>query len=148
MVDINLYRNRIGNFNLKGRHNRLSLGKIFRYQRCENNQTSINILTAAKMLVKLILILVLFQPGMNLFGEHAVEDHSCARELLPGGQVHAVTQYQLLYGLGGQICRREWDDFISWEKIVVMGQNYSPNFRARYLYGNIKRGIKNMHVNI
>ena len=49
MVDINLYRSRIGNFNLSRRHSRIDLNKLFRKESRENNRTSINILEAMKM---------------------------------------------------------------------------------------------------
>ena len=69
MVDINLYRSRIGNFNLSRRHSRIDLNKLFRKQSRENNRTSTNILEGMKMFAKLVLILVLIQPVWNLPAE-------------------------------------------------------------------------------
>ena len=34
------------------------------------------------------------------------------------------------------------------EVLAVVPKKETPNFMARYLYGNIKRGLINMHINI
>ena len=80
MIDINLYRNRIGNFNLRRKNNRINLGKIFKNQRYGNNQSSLNILTGVKMLSKLILILALVQPGYSALQSQAYPGGAAGQE--------------------------------------------------------------------
>ena len=43
---------------------------------------------------------------------------------------------------------RGWEMFLQWKHLLTQRQSQTSNFKARYLYGNIKRVISNIHVNI
>ena len=63
MIDINLYRSRIGSFSQCGRNRGIKLNKIFRRQCAENDKTGVLILSILQVAVKLVLIFALMQPG-------------------------------------------------------------------------------------
>ena len=75
MIDINLYRSRIGGFNQCGRNSKLKLNKIFRRQCTGDDKTGVIILSILQVAVKLVLIVILMQPGChqpcNLAPAHA-----------------------------------------------------------------------------
>ena len=118
MIEANLYRCRIGLFNNVGRKPKYKLTK------CGVGQKSFNLKGYIVTFAVLQTLLWLLIFSSSLPG--------------PGSSVQ---------------CRRnrnqEWSS--STQPLLLFrkrGKHESVNFKAKILHGNIKRGIKNMHVNI
>ena len=133
MIDINLYRSRIGNFNSSSRNRKMKFSKLFRSQFSENSKTTNNL---SKMIitVQLILTIGLLIPSWNLPGDAALTSALSSCWMLP------TTAYPQA-GLAVE-------GVLQWKEYITLSTNQTPNFLARSLHGNIKRGITNIHVNI
>ena len=140
MVDINVYRSRIGSFKQCGRNSRLKLDKMFRKQYSENDKTGVLLLSILKVAVKLLLILVLLHPGNQQHGEITPESSTAQS---PCWVLHTTA-----YPLASQSVRT-WSGSAQPEmQFQTRGKQQTANFLAKYLNGNIKKGILNAHLNI
>ena len=127
MIEINLYRIRIGTFQQRSRKQRV--GKI------EKRRQIKNLFSGAINLLKLILMLFFFLsaccylPSLSSYwGTSSQSDGGTDTRFLGGDA-----------SWGENVCKPEF---------ISLGRNQTSNFLARYLHGNIKRGVVNMHLNI
>ena len=135
MIDINLYRSRIGNFRQSSKNRIRKLRKIFRNQWRENYKSGVYILSILQVFVKILLIFVLLQPSWCLPGDSpALKPVSSCCLVLP-----TTACQQSGSGWKGMQLRQHY---------VTLSKQLTPNYQARYLHGNGKRGILNIHVNI
>ena len=130
MIDIDLYRNRIGTFT----HRCRTMKFLRKYEPTNDsaNKAGRNTLTATKAVLKLLLILFLVSSPCSSNSEKP--------KLIQNQILSKKSQFLATVG------------DIS-ENIVIynISKKETANFKARYLYGNkqaIKRGIINMHLNI
>ena len=135
MIDINLYRSRIGKFNLGTSNSRISSKKSLSKE-TEDNEKTLLIISLVILLVNLLLLITFLQPGWNHFNQDGQTEASSSCWVLP------TTAYP--QGVGLSI----WNVSLHWKQFIIIGQKQSSNFKARYLNGNVKRGIKNIHINI
>ena len=135
MIDINLYRSRIGNFRQSSKNRIRKLRKIFRNQWRENDKSGVYVLSILQVFVKILLIFVLLQPSWCLPGDSpALKPVSSCCLVLP-----TTACQQSGSGWKGMQLRQHY---------VTLSKQLTPNYQARYLHGNGKRGILNIHVNI
>ena len=135
MIDINSYRSRIGSFFPTCRRNRINLKKLLRNQNYENNQAGVLTLTFLQVLLKLVLILLLLEPGWYL---------PCD----PSGQSPPSVQYccwMLPATAYPQARLRGAQSVIQYQ---TKGKKQTSNFQAKYVNGNRSKGIYNAHLNI
>ena len=124
MIDITTYRIRIGLFKQKictTKENCDSRGRV----------TNLNRNLELKLLLKLLLLVLVISStslGENLQSEGRVLSWSCR------GKCNTGTSSR--------------EKQLQWLQLFRNGRSQEPNFKARYLHGNIKRGIVNIHVNI
>ena len=142
MIDINSYRSRIGNFSSNSRIVKMrKMRKIFRIQTNENEKSGVYILKILQAIIKVVMIFVLLQP--NLCSNPALAcypAYPCVDPMSTFCLVVQTTAYQQS-GL-------DWIGVQLGEPYVTVGKKQTSNYQARYLHGNRKRGILNMHVNI
>ena len=141
MIDINLYRSRIGSFSQCGRNRGIKLNKIFRRQCAENDKTGVLILSILQVAVKLVLIFALMQPGWQQPYDLTLQSSSPVRNAC---WVLPTTAYsQASFGL------LAWSS--SAQTILqfrAKGRKQTANFLAKYVNGNRMKGIYNAHLNI
>ena len=139
MIDINLYRSRIGGFNQCGRNSKLKLNKIFRRQCTGDDKTGVLILSILQVAVKLVLIVILMQPGCH-------QPCNLDPAQASGWVLPTTANLQPRLGMtawsisGGNI-----------QQTVYNSREPKGNFYARYTNGNRqhnRKGIRNMHLNI
>ena len=135
MIEIDLYRNRIGSFCQNFRKGSKKFTKLCNQESYQNlNKGKFNF-SCLKLLAGLILSVVVLLEAVNTSGGLVSNQFLNLGYLrvqhLPGHQqllhVHSAQQHQQLHTLG----RKE-----------------TSNYLARYLYGNKSKGIINLHLNI
>ena len=141
MVDINLYRSRIGTFFPCSRRNRIKYKKLLRIQKNEKYKTGVFLLFVMQVVVKLLLILALFEPARYLPCEPIVHSFSSAPSRC--WIVPATPYSQPGLGREAWLCTAQ-----AVLQFQTRGRKEKSNFKAKYVNGNKKRGIVNMHVNI
>ena len=120
MIEINLYRSRIGLFNNTGRNISAKASKFNSCLKSRNIKCGIAIFSGILTLVWLILL--------------------CSSSQEDAGK-YSLGSNQA----GGQPWSSSTDSKLLFQK---RGKHQTVNFEAKYLHGNIRRGIKNIHVNI
>ena len=127
MIDINLYRIRIGTFSQKVRKMKF----LNKYETTDeiSNKAGLKTLLTVKLLLKIILVFFLLPPSTSsisgfsgLLGRHSHTGTS----LIP-------------------------QDVKFEEQFFIRSRKQTTNFMAKYKYGNrenVKKGIKNLHLNI
>ena len=140
MVDINVYRSRIGSFNQCGRNSKVKLEKMFRKKYSENDKTGVFLLSILNVAIKLVLILVLLHPGYLQHGDSSPKSYTsqCPCWVLP-------TTAHPLASLGTRTWSRSAQSAIQFQR---RGKKQSSNFLAKYVNGNRTKGIYNAHLNI
>ena len=119
MIEINLYRSRIGLFNNTGGSISAKASKFNSCLKSRNIKCGIAIFSGILTLIGLVLLCSSSQDA----GKYSLGSKQA------GGQPwSSSTQSKLLF--------------------QKKGKHQTNNFQAKYLHGNIKRGIKNIHVNI
>ena len=141
MIDINLYRSRIGSFNHSSRRNKLNLRKIFRRHWTENDRTGVDILSVINMVMKLVLILAFLQPDSHQLSSQAFS--STSSPALSACWMPATAYSQA--GLGMAAWTRSSQAVYQFQ---IKGKRQTNNFLAKCKYGNRKKGIYNAHLNI
>ena len=130
MIDIETYRARIGNFT--SRHRSPTFKKIREYCRTSNNYNAFN---ATKNIIKILFILTLLYPTCHSVPPHHPSLSSATTWTCLPAQCSTSTSIAIPAQQAPQYYRSH-------------GKKQNVNYLARYLYGNIKRGIINIHVNI
>ena len=120
MIDITTYRIRIGLFRQTVRTTNL---KCDREKVCDKS-------FKMSLMLRILMILIVMSTANSTSGNQ-VHSKFCS-----GG---------LQDWVGGGT---SWKNPLLWTQLFNLGGNQTVNFRARYLHGNIKRGIINIHVNI
>ena len=143
MIDINSYRIRIGSFSQKSSKKKEKFMKMFGSRVTPNyNSSGEMVFVGVKHIFMFVLILALLPPGCRQSPCEASEyqDPSSATSV---HLILKITAY-LQTGLG-----------ILWTEAVepglqfqARGKQESKNFLAKYINGNIRKGIINMHLNI
>ena len=131
-----LYRIRIGTFQQRIKRKKGKAGKIKR-----RNSSKIARLAGTKKFMKLALNLLLF---LALYGNQY--DDLASTCWMPStqsgwGGVNFNANCLGEAAVGGE-------PVLKLSEYIVLGRNQTSNFMARYLHGNIRRGVVNMHVNI
>ena len=136
MIEISLYRSRIGSFSNLGKRLRTSRFKKYQNYDSTSQKTGKFVLTFLQGLLKFLLLCSLL-PNFQ-FESHALaaaEPYFFSVSHLPG----ALPGSQCLAGVG------------TWQSPVLClnqpqtrGKKLSINFLTRYLYGNRSKGIINM----
>ena len=138
MIDISLYRQRIGTFS---QVKKLKTSKFKRYQSYESSshRTGQYVFSILQSLFKLLLLCSLLatisQESLNLK----------TADTNPSGCLPATSQHssESLHMTGS------WQSpALSCYQHQTRGKKLSVNFLTRYLYGNRRKGILNMHLNI
>ena len=136
MIDINMYRCRIGSFIQKIGNRKYLYRKEYHYRNSWNeNQAGKNILTTTKIAMKVVLIFVLLSGSWG----------TAPPEAGVGDALHGCEHFH--HGYSGQVENVAWDT----ERVCYFrrGKRASFNFLARYKHGNRKqKGILNLHLNI
>ena len=142
MIDINLYRSRIGRFSSSSRISRMKFKNIFRSQMCEDDKTGVFILFVLQIIVKLVLLLVLLQPGDPCHpGGHTGHSLASAQSFCWIVQATACQQSSQI----GEVWVRAAQAV---NQFQTRGRKETNNFQAKCVYGNRKKGIYNAHLNI
>ena len=124
MIELSLYRSRIGQFN--SNH---SIKKIRSEKIGGKIKGSANLVTKLGLLIIFASVLMVILP-LAIEGFENNEKYTSTK-------LHGL-KYSLNHG-GNEY---------QWKQFRVFSINQTANYRARMLNGNIKRGIKNMHINI
>ena len=120
MIDITTYRIRIGLFGQKVRTTNF---------KCDGEKICDKSFKMS-LLLRILLMIIVMSAANNTSGNQ-VQSKFCS------GTIQNW--------LGGGT---SWKKPLLWIQLFSLGGNQTVNFRARYLHGNIKRGIVNIHVNI
>ena len=136
MIDINLYRSRIGTFSPRSRRSRMMFKKLFRNLWSTNDQTGVFYFSMLEALVKLVLVLAPLLPCGPTVQSPPSAPSFCWT---------APTTACLQPGLCGEAWLRAAQSVIQFR---TRGRKETSNFQAKYLYGNKNRGIYNAHLNI
>ena len=138
MIDINSYRCRIGSFSQNSCKRKMrKLRKIFRKQGSENDPSGVYILSILQAFVKIVMIFVLLETSLNI---SCNTTYQCVDTTSAVSLVVHTTAYQL--------SNPGWIGAQLGQPYYTIGKHQTPNYQARYLHGNRKRGVLNMHVNI
>ena len=141
MVDINIYRSRIGSYMSSSRHSRIKFRNLFRSQNIESDKNGKFILSCIQTLSKILLILVLLDPGWNL-----PDDLCCYSEpstMFSWWVLPATANPQV--GLFSVVSLAAAYPVIQFQ---TRGRKQTSNFKAKYVNGNRRKGINNAHLNI
>ena len=135
MLEISLYRSRIGTFYRGGYSSKKSLRKLSRKCRFENDKTGVFILPILRVALKTILILVLTQLFLQehedpMVGSASKHCMSMISSTTIFGTCRGATAAKLL------------------QQYQTRGKKQSCNFLAKYVNGNRVKGIVNAHLNI
>ena len=122
MIDLATYRARIGLFRQK-----LGTTNVYSDIRQDSRSGSLNV----NMILKLTLIVLVLSSTLNSGSGNIYQD--CNND---GG---------FTVGRGNSF---NWVKHLQWVNLHRLGANQTSNFKARYLNGNIKRGLINIHVNV
>ena len=138
MIDISTYRCRIGTFTQLFRIKKSRF--INRFDRVYQDSSGNQALKCLQNLMKFILLVIFISSCSNEVNTAQLSDlhghvTGHARVHVPGQSGKLLQEGQLVQW--GQLC-------------LIVGRKLTVNFLARYTYGNIevKRGIKNLHLNI
>ena len=123
MLDLSIYRYRIGTFSQK------VMKSKFNSQRILNDKE-----TSLELMFRIYFILSFLQIGPTKYDNYA-SSHPTGAYIVPGG-VYILTNLKM-----------DYKNSIL-QKIIIPSVKESPNFTSRMVNGNIKRGIVNMHLNI
>ena len=131
MIDINLYRCRIGKFSPNLRNKKSSF--INKLDRSNQNRTGENVLSFFQALFKALLLVTLLSSWS--YHHSVIRTHSHT-----AGKIH---------GHAGPLQDGPGHDQLGHPALFV-GRKLTTNFKARYTNGNKqnKKGIKNLHLNI
>jgi hypothetical protein len=136
MIDIILYRYRIGTFSQKLRNRKSAF--INRFEKCYQDKSGKLLLSCLQVLFKLLLLWFLLPDLNNQVGTPLLSGQH------PGDHQHVLGQ------LGGH--QLVWEGPVDGfdQQFISVGKKLTVNFKAKYTYGNKedKRGIKNIHLNI
>ena len=144
MIDLELFRARIGTFRNHCRTKRVPFNSFSTSKSRE--KCGRGMLSLIKTLLKICLIVVFlpcWHPQLEIVGEHL--------GVPPGdGGLHSHAGEVKLVAVLYQGPVRAEDQSFWVNRISEIGKKSSPNFIARYTYGNKEhpRGIKNIHLNI
>ena len=133
MIDINLYRSRIGTFFQSNKHSRIKFRKLFRENiESDRNTNGTLLLIILQSLFKIVLILALLCTGWNQTsdptGSCSLSFTTYPQTIVKGG-VWFLTSYPAI-------------------QLQVRGRKQTSNFKAKCVNGNRSKGIQNAHLNI
>ena len=164
MIDINLYRSRIGNFNNCSRKPIVKFDKLFKCKKRKQSRSGTWTLIFLNTVVTFMLVLSFLQacPSLPQQACHSTLQKSAQNIslnlplALSGLEVLQTTacfqalqdEKQTAKNISTKLkADKEGGEFL-WKQYITIGMKQTSNFKARCLHGNPKRGIKNMHVNI
>ena len=143
MIEINLYRIRIGTFSQKSSGKKPKFMKMFGSHWSKHEKPGKLLLSGIQSLLKLFVILSLLGPSCWYVSCASFENPSLSSAMLCCGAIFA-TQYPKL-GLGGE----SWSGILYLEvQFQTRGRKETSNFLAKYVNGNRRKGILNLHLNI
>ena len=143
MIDINIYRSRIGLFSPKIQNKKfLYRGEYYKQFSWSENKLGKNVLLVINYVMKLVLLLCLLRQ------DSYIETESYLTTRGPGCKLVSGNYSMISWNMSGRgaagrciVCSGVYN---------LGGGVVDYNFLARYLYGNIQKikGILNMHLNI
>ena len=140
MIDINLYRSRIGSFSQNGPKSSKKLDKIFRKYCTRDDETGVLFLSILQVALKLVLIFALLQPCWQ---------QPCDME------PHSSSDQSACWVLPTTAYPQDSLGMVAWSKSAqpglqfqIRGRKQTTNFLAKYVNGNRMKGIYNAHLNI
>ena len=154
MIEINQYRCRIGNFYQYYSNKKTKFMK-YENQCYESQKTGKMTLATLQFLLKMLMLLA-FIPT-NCYSSPARPDQTAAwthplNNVLACLIVHTTAYPQECNVLCGPLCLSQSSYKFSTAQSVlqfhILGKKQTSNFLARYLHGNRKKGIMNVHLNI
>ena len=140
MIDINLYRSRIGSFSQNGRKSRIKLDKILRRYCTGDDKTGKLLLSILQVASKIVLILALLHPGWQQYYDITPQSSTAqsACWVLPATAYPQTSLGMVAWSRSAQTGLQ----FQAW------GRKQTKNFLAKYVNGNRVKGIYNAHFNI
>ena len=135
MIDIQAYRISIGVFNLTS-----VLHRFFKSRKyfSKNNRKKGSICFSVLFISSLASLLI---SSWSLKNYNKKKDLNLLPSLATGHRGQFCSQYSVVYS-------RIWSPVLLGQNFKILGKKCSVNFQARYLHGNIGRGMKNVHINI
>ena len=119
MIDINLYRSRIGTFLPSSRKCGI------RFKRNYGTEKEKRGFYTKQLLIRILLLLSIVIATIK------VGDHNNKKS--------EIFEHSPIVGR---------EKLLQWKQFITLGVEQTSNYRARCLYGNKKRGIVNIHINI
>ena len=156
MIEINLYRCRIGSFYQAVRNQKIKFRK-FENQCSESLKSGKLTLTTMQSILKMILLLFISYPCFSTtvtlpLMSALAQTGTWTPDMLSCWMLPTTAYPRGCSVLGGQIAVRKIShNFRPAQQGLqkhTKGKKQSSNFLAKYLYGNRKKGIMNMHLNI
>ena len=128
MIDINLYRSRIGSFSQNGQKSRIKLDRIFRKYCSEDNKTGKFFLSIFQVSFKIVLILALLHPGWQQYSGITLKSSfaQSACLVLPATAYPQASLSMVAWLKSAQPGLQ----FQAW------GRKQTKNFLAKYVNGN------------
>ena len=145
MIDLEIYRIRIGIFNLTQRKSRFK--KSINSFRMENEVLLFN-----RILRTSVLVFASF--AAMVLPLYSTESESLcffkeSTEILPSSDTASSYQKIIFETSVKNLSKYQcWQSALHGQLFIPLGKKCTTNFRTRCLYGNIGRGLKNIHINV
>ena len=138
MIEINIYRSRIGTFYHHKKTKTDKFKKFYQFHQSSSYKAGQEVLSSLTQLVKVALIFSLLPSFQSESDDFLL---ACSTAMAFGSVLPATAHLSCC--LAKVVLPTQ-----SWRQYQTRGKKQSTNFLTRYLYGNRKKGILNLHLNI
>ena len=144
MLDLETYRLRIGIFNLTTKN---------RLQKSSKSSTKISkVFWTVSQFMRVLLLTVCVFIAISFYQPERENKNSISpiSLILPSSDTYkiSINPQPCVESLWSLLSCLDWSSWFQDEIFITLSRKSTSNFKARYLHGNIGRGVKNVHINV